>query len=135
MRWYNVFGAASLIQEQCCDIDHPPFGGQVSRLGNLVQNLVQTSLISDVSRYIGRDANLEVTTQINRPGVVRCQGLPPPEGPSSSACGTILDTMKAGTAMSQFSAAGAGGPEDEKVPLFLTERKYAPSHQITEFAC
>lgn len=135
VRWFNIFSAASLIQSQCCDINDPPFGGQAYQLGNLVPNFVQTSFISDVSRYIGLEDNFQVTTKINNPGVVRCRNQPLPQRPSSSACKTILDTMKAGTAISQFSAVGAGGPRDDKVPLILTERKYAPSHQMAEFTC
>jgi len=61
--------------------------------------------------------------QTYRPGVVRCSNLPPPQRPKTSACKTILDAMKAGTALSRFSTAGAGLSSDEKVPLLLTERK------------
>lgn len=72
------------------------------------------------------EENFVITTPEYRPPFIRCQPQAPATHPESSACATILNTMKASTGQTRFVASGAG-PADETLPQTLTE----PTGQCT----
>lgn len=75
---------------------------------------------------LAEEENFVITTQEYRPPFIRCQPQGPATRPKSSACATILNTMKASTGQTSFATSGAG-PADETLPQTLTE----PTGQCT----
>ncbi|MCJ1457574.1 hypothetical protein MMC28_007942 [Mycoblastus sanguinarius] len=70
---------------------------------------------------MGDEENFRLTTKAYQPPAVRCQDAAPAQRPETTACKTILTTMKASTGSTSFAVAGIAA--DEQVPLVLTERK------------